>query len=153
LLPTAILVVSGLAVLGWWWRRPRPPVAVPIEIQVRRALEGLRQQGEDGRTLSEVSRWLRRYFIVAFGLPAEEMTTAEFCRLVRGREELGAELAGALAEFLRRCDELKFAPTQSAAPFEVAARALQLVEVGEARRARQHPAAGTNPASAPDRTS
>ncbi len=97
---------------------------------------------------------LRRYVVAAFELPPDELVTSEFCRLLAGHERIGPELAAAVGEFLRRCDEHKFAPPHSPTPMEwdsasslssptgrmpgppgAAARALELVELGEARRA------------------
>jgi hypothetical protein len=68
-------------------------------------------------------------------LPADELTTSEFCRVIAAHEKIGPELAARVGEFLGRCDELKFAPAGSPMPTSAAARALELVELGEARRA------------------
>jgi hypothetical protein len=155
----AVLVVGLAAVVGWLLLRAKPPVVLPVEVQARQELEALRQRGEDGKTLSQVSRVLRRYVAAAFRLPPEELTTAEFCRALADQERTGADLAAAVGEFLRRCDELKFAPSfapvrsvgvQASACPDLplfpqdtlkrelqpgATRALELVELGEARRA------------------
>jgi hypothetical protein len=88
---------------------------------------------EDGAILSKVSQALRRYFIVAFGLPPGEYTTAEFCRVIGGNEKIGAELSSSVAAFLRNCDENKFSPA-SATPLSAVARAMDLIERGEAIR-------------------
>jgi hypothetical protein len=137
----ALLLVVLIGIVVWLLVRPKAPVIVPIEIQARLELQALRQQTENGRTLSEVSRVLRRYVAGAFELPPEEMTTAEFCRLLAGQEEIGAELATSVSGFLRRCDELKFAPASSPVPIGAAAQALELVERGEARRTQLRQAA------------
>ena len=50
----------------------------------------------------------------AFALPPGEMTTADFCRAIAGQARVGDELSSALSDFLRNCDERKFAP--AAAP-------------------------------------
>jgi hypothetical protein len=131
----AVLLVVFVGVLAWWILRPRPSIPVPIEIQSRKDLEALRQRSEDGRLLSQVSRELRRYVVGAFALPPDELTTTEFCRVIAAHERLGPDLAAQVAEFLRRCDELKFAPASSPTPMGAAARALELVELGESRRA------------------
>ena len=110
-----------------------PPV--PPETRARLALEALAGRHEDGALLSEVSQILRRYFVAAFGLPAGEVTTTEFCQLVGGNEVLGAELSSALVKFLETCDVKKFAPTPPAAPLNAVAQALELFERAEARRA------------------
>jgi hypothetical protein len=154
-LVAAVALVALAAFVAWWWRRPKPPVVLPIEVQTRQELAGLQPCKEDGRTLSQVSRALRRYVVAAFDLPPDELVTSEFSRLLAGHERVGPELAAAVGEFLSRCDEHKFAPPRSPAPMEwdsasslssptgrmpvppgAVARALELVELGEARRAR-----------------
>jgi hypothetical protein len=143
-----------LAAFSIWLRfRPKPPVILPVEVQARQALEALRQRPEDGALLSEVSRILRRYVIIAFQLPPAELTTAELRHAVSDHPRIGPELSIALADFLRRCDERKFSPASLAMPFGATARALELVGLAEARRAllrqvaatdnKEHPASAT----------
>ena len=132
----AVVLLAMASFLVWWWLRPKPPVVVPIEVRARQELAVLQQRNEDGKTLSQVSRVLRRYVVAAFELPADELVTSEFCRVLANHEKIGTELAAAVGEFLRRCDEHKFAPPRSPTPMGAAARALELVELGEARRAR-----------------
>lgn len=155
----ALLLAVLLGIVVWLLLRPKPAVLAPIEVHARQELQALRQRTEDGKTLSEISRVLRRYMAAAFELPLEEMTTTEFCRLLAGHEKIGPELAASVGEFLRRCDELKFAPSrapagnvgvQASACSEfpasaqdtlkrglqpgAAVRALELLELGEKRR-------------------
>lgn len=132
-----LLVIFGLA--GWQWLRPRPAISLPIEVRTRRELERLLPGRENGDTLSRISRVFRNYLTAAFALPNEEMTTTELCRVLAKNEKVGADLAGKAGDFLRRCDELKFSPTASSAPMGAAALALQLVELGENRRAQSSP--------------
>jgi hypothetical protein len=108
---------------------------LPIELQARQELAALRQRSEDGRMVSQVSRVMRRYVVTAFELPPDELTTSEFCRALGGDQKIGPELAAAVGEFLRRCDEVKFAPSSSPRQMGAAIRALELIELGEARRA------------------
>ena len=148
LLVLAAILLIALVVAGiWWWWRPRPLVQVPIETQTREALGILRRRTEDGRLLSHVSRVLRRYVIMAFQLPPEELTTSEFCRMIGNHERVGPEFAAAVSEFLRRCDELKFAPAQALPAIGAAERALQLVKLGEERRAHLREAAAADAAA------
>ena len=149
----AVVLLALVSFVAWWWLRPEPSVVVPIEVQARQELAVLQQRNEDGSTLSQVSRVLRRYVVAAFALPADELVTSEFSRVLANHEKIGPELAEAVGEFLRRCDEHKFAPPRSPTPMEwdsasslssptgrmpgppgAAARALELVEIGEARR-------------------
>lgn len=135
---TVVGIVMLLLLVGaalWWLLRPKPVVPEPIEVLARRELEALRQRLEDGQVLSQISRVVRGYVAGVFQLPPGEMTTSEFCRAVAGHEKIGAELAARVSDFLRRCDELKFSPAGPPLPIGAAARALELVELGEARRA------------------
>lgn len=127
-------------------RKPAPPV--PPEERVRTELQALRGQAGTGEVLSRVSQSLRRYLVAAFALPSEELTTAEFCGKLNEHPAIGPELAAALNQFLRECDERKFSPVPPAAPLPAAARALELVELAEARRHQNQPA-GEMPASRP----
>jgi hypothetical protein len=136
-----LVVMAGvimLAVIGavvWLLTRPKPRAAVPPATAARQELNSLQHQPEDGAVLSRVSQVLRRYVIAAFGLPSGELTTAEFCRVVGGQEQVGPELAESLGGFLRQCDERKFAPAQAptATPLSATSRALELIEQAEAR--------------------
>jgi hypothetical protein len=125
------VILAGVIVLGmsafavWWFTRPKPAVVVPPAVQARQALEPLRGHAEDGALLSQVSQILRRYVSTAFALPPGEMTTADFCRAIADQGRLGPELSPALGDFLRKCDERKFAP-----PGAVAADILPAVEGG-----------------------
>ncbi|MBI3850683.1 MAG: hypothetical protein HY298_10495 [Verrucomicrobia bacterium] len=129
----AVLLIAGLVV--WLALRPKPPVIVPPEVQARNELAGLRNLTEDGVVLSKVSQAVRRYFAAAFALPPGEFTTAEFCQAITANEQIGSELATSTGDFLRRCDERKFAPSVGGATIGAPARALELVELAEARRA------------------
>src|SRR5260370_10278107 len=103
-----LLGLAGAAV--WFFNRPGQPIPLALEAQARQALRGLPQQPEDGAVLSGVSQILKRYVAAAFGLPAGELTTGEFCRALAGHEPVGPELSAAFADFLHHCDERKFAP-------------------------------------------
>jgi len=146
------IIVAGVLLLGaagaavWWMRRSRPAVAVPPEVLARQALEPLRGQAEDGAVLSRISQVLRRYGSAAFGLPAGEMTTAEFCRAIAEPGRLGAELSTALGDFLRQCDERKFAPASPKPALGAAEQALKLLAQAEAHRAELRQADAARPA-------
>jgi hypothetical protein len=134
----AILIIGlGLIALAgavtWVILRPQPPVVVPPEVLARETLAKLRRQPENGQVLSEISQTLRRYLLAAFRLPAGERTTSEFCATLAGSEKVGAELAQAVASFLRESDQRKFAPVNAAAPFEAASRALEIIDQAELR--------------------
>jgi hypothetical protein len=136
-----VMVLTALLLaLTWWLRRPRPPVIIPIEVQVRQELESLARQPQTGSTISAMSRQLRRYIVGAFDLPPQEWTTAELNRLMTVHAGIGPELASAMSQFLRDCDEQKFAP-EALPRSDHAAKALALVEAGETRRAHLREAA------------
>ncbi len=134
-----ILAAVGLVVYA---RKPKPTVTVPPQVEARNALEGLRGRPEDGGLLSRVSQVLRHYMAAAFDLPPGEMTTAEFTRAIALEERIGPELSRLLGEFLHKCDERKFAPKpdgptpgQEPTANGAVAKALQIIDIAEGRRA------------------
>lgn len=139
----ALLAFLGLAI--WFARRPRPPVIVPPEVQARGELAALRQLPEDGGVLSRISQTVRHYFGTAFSLPPGELTTTEFCQAIAANSQIPPELATVTGNFLRRCDERKFAPDALPAS-GTADDALQLVDQAEAHREKLRRAAATDPA-------
>ena len=141
----AVLAIAGFAV--WLALRPKPPVIVPPEVQARDELESLRKLPEDGRVLSKVSQAMRRYFGAAFALPPGELTTAEFCRAIAGNDQIGSDLSAATGDFLRRCDERKFAPDSPPQSIGAAEYALKLVGQAETGREQLRQAAPGKPES------
>jgi hypothetical protein len=135
----SVLAVALVAAAIWWLLQPKPPVPVPIEIQTRQQLEHLKNQTADGKTLSLVSQVLKRYVAAAFELPPGEMTTTEFTRAALACDKVGSELAAHVSAFLQKCDEQKFSPTVEIQT-SACARALELFQAGEARRAELRPA-------------
>jgi hypothetical protein len=131
----ALLALVLLGVAGWFLAR-RKPVPLPApETLARHALAPLRRQPEEGALLSRVSQVLRRYLIAAFGLPPEELTCTEFCRLLRQNQGVGPELSAGIAEFLRRCDERKFAPVVPQPALGAVEQALEFIEAAQRRLA------------------
>ena len=134
-----IIIAAGVA-LGiillviWLVRRPKAAVIIPIEIKTREELETLRDEPQSGKTVSAISRCLKHYLATAFELPAGELTTAEWNRLLTASQTIGPRLSTQLIGFFQRCDQLKFAPV-SETPFEMTHRALELLEISERRRA------------------
>lgn len=137
---TAVIVggVVWLALIGLILKlllRPAQRIIQPPDAVARQALASLRNQPEDGRVLSAVSRVLRRYIAEAFALSDGELTTAEFCAMTTKNERLGADLSGALASFLHECDVKKFSAAGAAVPLNAVERAGRLVDLAETRRA------------------
>ena len=154
-----LLLVALAGLLAWNLLHPRPPVLPQPDVLAREALTRLLGQTEDGNHLSEISKVLRRYLVVVFVLPPGETTTAEFYAALAGNEKIGPELALAISDFLRECDERKFSPAvRSSAftrsgppeggtpnplpPLNAAARALEIVESVEKRREKSGPQNG-----------
>ena len=147
----SVALVALAAVILWKRLQPEPAIVLPPDIVAREALVQFQRQPEDGKALSEISQILRHYIIAAFKLPAAEMTSAEFSTALAGNEKIGVELAGAIAAFLRECDERKFsAPVRSPAltqpeppeggipnflpPLNAATRALGIISLAEKAR-------------------
>jgi uncharacterized protein DUF4381 len=132
---SALAAVAMIGAAVWYARRPRPEVTVSPEVAARQALEPLRAKLEDGVLLSQVSQILRRYIIRAFALDPGELTTTEFCAAIGRQPRINPELAAALSDFLRRCDERKFSPASAGPAIEAVPNALRFVELAEARLA------------------
>jgi hypothetical protein len=143
----ALIVVVLLGAGIWFLVRPKPPILVSPEAQARQALESLRGQSETGVLLSKVSQILRHYVTAAFGLPEGELTTTEFCKLVAGESRIGEHVAGPMTEFLRRCDERKFAPQPPRAPMDAVTEAVTLIDSAQARLTSLHEAEAAQQAS------
>lgn len=129
-----IVVLAILTLIVWVILKPKPLVTVPLEVQMRRALEALQTRPEDGALLSEVSQILRRYYALIFQFPPGEQVTAEFVRNLASHEEIGEDLAERVAQLLSECDERKFAKGSSGPPLRAGARALELIALAEARQ-------------------
>lgn len=129
----AVLLLGLVGLAVWWQLRRRPEHLVAPDIQARQTLQPLQSKTEDGRLLSRVSQTLRHYFAAAFELPPGELTTAEFCHSIAAAPKAQPELSQQVGEFLRLCDERKFAPLPPAQPLHAVDRALALIDLGEAR--------------------
>jgi hypothetical protein len=150
----SVIIVTGFALLAVAFLvlrmvlRPKTPVVLPPEDEARLALAKLHGRPEDGKVLSEASQILRHYFCTAFALPAAEMTTAEFAALLAANDKIGAEFAQMISSFLGVCDKDKFSPKVIAPPLNAVARALELIETAERRRAASIPGTATPPTTA-----
>ena len=137
---TAVVLAGfGIIVLAmfslWLLFRPKPKIIISPDVQAREALEFLRQQPEDGATLSLVSQVVRNYFIAAFEIPPGELTTTEFSHFLSGHEATGTELSTAVIGLLRDCDDRKFSTRPAPVPLDAANQGLKLVAQAEQRRA------------------
>lgn len=114
--------------------RPAKPIIIPPDAAARLALAKLQNLPEDGQTLSATTQILRHYTARTFGIVNGELTTAEFCAAINRNEQLGNDLASALAGFLHECDVKKFSPAFASSPVNAVERALRLIDLAEARR-------------------
>jgi hypothetical protein len=139
----ALVIAGFLFIIGqcfWLYKmmsRTQPPVERPENL-ARAELERLSDEPEDGRTLSQISLNLRRYFGAVFAMPGEQATTAEFITGLDQHEKINPELREKAASFLRECDARKFSSANIAAPLNAAERALDLVNEAEALRVKQN---------------
>jgi hypothetical protein len=127
--------VIVLALLILWLCRARPVVIEPPIVVARRALAKLQGRAEDGLLVAEVSQILKRYVLAALQLPPDEFTSAEFRTMLGGRPEFNAELSREIGDFLRRCDEWKFAHVPPVGQLNAVAHAFDLVDRTNAARA------------------
>lgn len=110
-----VLVVAGLA--WWWWKKRQKAVTPAIPAVVippyRRAFERLNAaldlMHDPQRFIVAVSQTVRVYLEERFQLHAPERTTEEFLFEVRNSPELTDIQKNSLADFLSRCDMVKFA--------------------------------------------
>ena len=106
-------LLLGLAIWGlwqWWKHRPAPP---PPSAQARalRQLNVLATQVEstDPYAFSiAVSHVLREYVEGQFHIPALEQTSPEFLAAIAGHATFTEDHRLLLADFLERCDAIKF---------------------------------------------
>jgi hypothetical protein len=132
---TAVIIIAGAA--AFWRMRLRQPTPIPVtppEEIARRALQPLQSRAEDAALVTEVSQIMRQYVTSAFDLLADELTTGELIKSLQSQRQIGPELTNAIGNFLRQCDERKFAPSSPAVPLGAVTTALQLVAKVETHR-------------------
>jgi hypothetical protein len=128
------LALAGLALWRWWRMKASTPVVVPPvppHVRAKRRLQEALRLIADARLFCiAVSDALRDYLEERFRLRAPERTTEEFLQDLRQTTHLNAAQKLSLADFLERCDLVKFArlePTEAALR-ELHESALRLVE-------------------------
>lgn len=109
----ALLAAALIAGLVLWLRRARqtpPPSPVPPHVRARQRLEAaLALLAEPKPFVIEVSDTLRGYLEERFNFRAPERTTEEFLRELQTTALLNDAQKLSLADFLQRCDLVKFA--------------------------------------------
>jgi len=131
----ALAVVAALVLLWRWWRNraaaPVLPPLIPPHVRARQKLEDALRFISDARLFCIlVSDALRVYLEERFQLRAPERTTEEFLQDLQLTSHLDTGQKQTLADFLERCDLVKFArfePTE-AALHELRESALRLVD-------------------------
>jgi hypothetical protein len=156
-LAVILVLLIGIGVALWLLFRGRPQTAMPPAVQARQVLNPLLGQPENGIVLSRVSQTLRGYMTGVFGLAPGELTTTEFCEVISESSVVGPGLSSEIAQFLRSCDQRKFAPDQDDSSLNAVATALKFVEqseqrCAELRKAQQNPEAQSLPSSKDGRT-
>lgn len=134
----AFVGLTLLGLLAWWIARKQKPVAPP-KLPRQRAIEALeRIAGEIERLTPyqfsiRVSDILRRYVTEQYAIPLTRQTSIEFLNALRNSGSFSEEEKSLLADFLNRCDLIKFArydatPTDSQLLLE---EAMRFVKGGE----------------------
>lgn len=113
-LALAAVTAGILLAWRWWQRKQRPgttgtPTLSPEEAARRRLQAALSWIGDPERFVVEVSEAARNYLEGRFGLRAPERTTEEFLAELAGSVALDGRHKELLADFLTRCDLVKFA--------------------------------------------
>jgi hypothetical protein len=121
LVPTWLIFVASflaLSIIGgliWWFIARRRNRALPPELPRERALAALRTAADDIHTINpyqfsiRVSDILRHYVTDQYGLPVTRQTSVEFLERMNRTEHFSEDEKRLLADFLNRCDLIKFA--------------------------------------------
>lgn len=132
----AFVLLAAIIWLGWhYWRARRnvapPVIVIPPHVQARKRLEEalalLHSPKEFCIAVSDTLRW---YLEQRFDFRAPERTTEEFLRELGDTPVLSPAQKTALADFLERCDLVKFAKYQPREPElrDLHAAALRMVD-------------------------
>ena len=120
LIPPWVVFVGafvGLTLLGLlvWWiaqrRQPPPPPKLPRQ----RAIEALERMADEIGLMTpyqfsiRVSDILRRYVTEQYAIPLTRQTSIEFLNALRNSASFSEGEKSLLADFLNRCDLIKFA--------------------------------------------
>ena len=110
----AFVTLTLLGLLAWWVAQKRKR-AQPPKLPRQRALEALERAGEEVESMTpyqfsiRVSDILRRYVAEQYALPLTRQTSVEFLNALRNAVAFSDDEKSLLADFLNRCDLIKFA--------------------------------------------
>ena len=110
----AFVTLTLLGLLVWWVAQKRKR-AQPPKLPRQRALEALERAGEEVESMTpyqfsiRVSDILRRYVTEQYALPLTRQTSVEFLNALRNAVAFSDDEKSLLADFLNRCDLIKFA--------------------------------------------
>lgn len=132
----AVLAVAAMWYWAWrYWQRRKaqvpavPPVPPHVRARqrLREALLLIEHPREFGIAVSSALRW---YLEERFAFRAPERTTEEFLHELQATDLLSPDQKASLADFLQRCDLVKFAKYEPGEPElrELYGSALRLVE-------------------------
>src|SRR3954466_3618726 len=121
LIPTWLIFVASfiaLSIIGgllWWFIERRRKRVLPPQLPRERALAALTAAADEIHTSNphqfsiRVSDILRHYVTDQYGLPLTRQTSVEFLEGVNRAEHFSEDEKRLLADFLNRCDLIKFA--------------------------------------------
>jgi len=128
------------ALLFWFWRKwrkgaaPSAPVPLPAHLRARQRLrDALALMSQPLPFCVAVSDTIRSYLEERFSFHAPERTTEEFLQELKATSLVTPEQKEGLADFLSRCDLVKFARYEPAQPElqQIYDSAVRLVEETE----------------------
>jgi hypothetical protein len=144
----ALLAFAAILVAAWrYWQRQRLHLPafplIPAHVRAKQKLqEALALISQPQPFCFLVSDTIRVYLEERFSFHAPERTTEEFLHELRATDLLTAEQKQSLAEFLQRCDLVKFARYDPREPelHDLHSSAVRLVEETEPALAAVHEA-------------
>lgn len=115
-----ILFIAALIALAWWWRQRGQASTASTQVQLspeerarRRLQAALDRIDQPEPFVTEVSEIARTYLEERFGLHAPDRTTEEFLAELSDSAAVDARHKTLLADFLTRCDLVKFARAEA----------------------------------------
>lgn len=143
------LALIALAIRAWRKAQARAAITIPVppHVRARQRIDAALQLIGDPRAFAiAVSDAVRVYLEERFNLRAPERTTEEFLRDLQRTSALTSDQKSSLAEFLERCDLVKFARLE---PPESVLRELHEAALRLVHETQYDPSAPGTPAEMP----